>query len=196
MLIKKSVKSIIAKRKNRKDDIVADQLGKKAEMIQSEQEQLLDSASIEQLYDSALSVFVMEKHNQVDRIEDRLEALIFRNESRLSQHLNNKPRFISRPSTKRLWEKKRSQLRTTIKRMKQRLHRVSEIKESMGLFSTKIEELATRKLRAANPELSSSWNAMRESKRKLSISTTNNIQTKNNFSLSHSINHKNSSGAY
>ncbi len=196
MLIKKSAESIIMKYKNRKDGIVADQLSKKAEMIQSEQEQLLDSAAIEQLYDSALSMFVMEKHSQVDRIEDRLETLIFRNESRLSQHLNNKPSFISRPSTKNLWEKKKLQLRTTIKMMKQRLHKVSVIKEGMGLFSTKIEELATRKLRAANPELSSSWSAMRESKRKLSINRINNITTKKSFTLSQSLNHIDSNRAY
>ncbi len=197
MLVKKSVESVKLYRKNKnRDGIVADQLSKKAEMLNSEQDQLLDSASIDQLYDSALSVFVMEKHSQVDRIEDRLETLIFRNESKLSQHLNNKPGFMSRPSTKRLWEKKRLQLRTTIKIMKQRLHKVSVIKEGMGLFSTKIEELATRKLRAANPELASSWSAMRESKRKLSINTTNNLGLRKSFSLSQSLNHKNSGGAY
>ena len=47
-----------------------------------------------------------------------------------------------------------------------RLEAVREIKEGMGLHSPKIEELATRKMRAENPELASDWDAMREAARR------------------------------
>jgi hypothetical protein len=43
---------------------------------------------------------------------------------------------------------------------------VREIKEGMGIYSTRIEEMATRKMRAENPELASDWDAMREAGRK------------------------------
>lgn len=36
----------------------------------------------------------------------------------------------------------------------------------MGLHSPKIEELATRKMRAENPELASDWDAMQEAGRR------------------------------
>ena len=42
-----------------------------------------------------------------------------------------------------------------------RLDAVREIKDGMGLHSPKVEELATRKMRAENPELASDWDAMR-----------------------------------
>nr|BAE19715.1 TraN [Sphingomonas sp. A1] len=47
-----------------------------------------------------------------------------------------------------------------------RLEAVREIKEGMGLHSPKVEELATRKMRAENPELASDWDAMREAARR------------------------------
>jgi len=47
-----------------------------------------------------------------------------------------------------------------------RLEAVREIKEGMGLHSPKIEELATRKMRAENPELAADWKAMREAARR------------------------------
>ena len=47
-----------------------------------------------------------------------------------------------------------------------RLEAVREIKEGMGLHSPKIEELATRKMRAENPELAADWDAMREAARR------------------------------
>jgi hypothetical protein len=50
-----------------------------------------------------------------------------------------------------------------------RLEAVREIKEGMGLHSPKVEELATRKMRAENPELASDWDAMREAARRQAL---------------------------
>ena len=57
-------------------------------------------------------------------------------------------------------------LENLIDRQQARLEAVREIKEGMGLHSPKIEELATRKMRAENPELASDWDAMREAGRR------------------------------
>ena len=50
-----------------------------------------------------------------------------------------------------------------------RLDAVREIKEGMGVHAPRVEELATRKMRAENPELASDWDAMREAARKHEI---------------------------
>ena len=47
-----------------------------------------------------------------------------------------------------------------------RLEVVREIKEGMGIHAPKVEELATRKMRAERPELASDWDAMREAQRR------------------------------
>ncbi len=57
-------------------------------------------------------------------------------------------------------------LENLIDRQQARLEAVREIKEGMGLHSPKIEELATRKMRAENPELASDWDAMQEAGRR------------------------------
>ena len=53
-----------------------------------------------------------------------------------------------------------------VERTEDRLETVREIKEGMGLHSPQIAELATRKMRAGNPELASDWDAMREAARR------------------------------
>ncbi|MET0090824.1 MAG: phosphoribosyltransferase [Candidatus Thiodiazotropha sp.] len=142
-------------------DQAADSLLEAAESLEQQQYSLLDSAPIEQTYQETLVAYVQSKHDQVERIEDRLEALVDRQQARLQQMQSRSPGFLSLPSTKRAWQTQQAQCRARLQVLHHRLDAVREIKDGMGLHSPKVEELATRKMRAENPELASDWDAMR-----------------------------------
>ena len=142
-------------------DQAADSLLEAAESLEQQQYSLLDSAPIEQTYQETLVAYVQSKHDQVERIEDRLEVLVDRQQARLQQMQSRSPGFLSLPSTKRAWQTQQAQCRARLQVLHHRLDAVREIKDGMGLHSPKVEELATRKMRAENPELASDWDAMR-----------------------------------
>ena len=106
------------------------------------------------------------KHDQVERIEDRLEQLVDRQQARLQQLQSNAPGLLSLPGTRRAWQNQQVQQQARLQTLHVRLEAVREIKEGMGLHSPKIEELATRKMRAENPELAADWDAMRQAARR------------------------------
>ncbi|MDX6018618.1 phosphoribosyltransferase [Shewanella indica] len=134
--------------------------------LEREQQALLEAAPVEQSYQEALSLYVQAKHEQVEHIEERLEGLIDRQQASLAQSRSNPPGLLSRPSTKRAWQTLQARQRARIQTLHSRLDAVREVKEGMGLHSPRIEELATRKLRAERPELAADWDAMRESLRR------------------------------
>ena len=142
-------------------DQAANSLLEAAESLEQQQHSLLDSAPIEQTYQETLVAYVQSKHDQVERIEVRLEALVDRQQARLQQMRLRSPDFLSLPSTKRAWQTRQAQCRARLQVLHHRLDAVREIKDGMGLHSPKVEELATRKMRAENPELASDWDAMR-----------------------------------
>ncbi len=119
------------------------------------------SAPIEQTYRETLVAYVQVKHDQVDRIEDRLETLVDRQQVRLQQMQSRAPGLLSLPSVKRAWQSQQAQCQARLQVLHYRLDTVREINEGRGLHSSKIEGLATRKMRAENPELASDWDAMR-----------------------------------
>lgn len=120
------------------------------------------TVSQEHPYRQILALYVQAKFDQVVHIEDRLENLIDRQQARLQQLQASAPGRLSLPSTRRAWQNRQSQQQTRVQTLHNRLEAVREIKEGMGLHSQKIEELATLKMRAENPELASDWDAMRE----------------------------------
>ena len=136
-----------------------------AEAAEIEQQAALEAAPLEQAYQEFLALYVHAKHDQVARIEDRLENLIDRQKARLQQTQASRPGLLSRPDAKRAWQNQQMQQQARLQSMHVRLKAVREIKEGMGLRSPKVEELATRKMRAENPELASNWDAMREAVR-------------------------------
>ncbi|OKP41366.1 conjugal transfer protein [Aeromonas allosaccharophila] len=133
---------------------------------EQEQHAMLESAPVEQTYQEALVLHVQAKHTQVERIEDRLESLIGKHQAQLQQLQANAPRMLSLPSTKRSWQAQQSQQQARLHTLHNRLESVREIKDGMGVHSPKIEELATRKMRAENPELAADWDSMREASRR------------------------------
>ena len=130
---------------------------------------MLGAAPVEQTYQAALASYVEAKHDQVERLEDRLETMIEQQEARLQRTQANTPGLLSRPGTRRAWQAQQAQQQARLQTLHNRLDAVREIKEGMGVHAPRVEELATRKMRTENPELASDWDAMREAARKHEI---------------------------
>lgn len=148
-----------------REDIGADMLTA-AQAAEIEQRAVLEAAPVEQAYTENLALYVQVKHDQVERIEDRLESLIDRQQARLQQTRASEPGRLSLPGTRQGWHNQQLQQQARLQALFARLEAVREIKEGMGLHSPKLEELATRKMRAEHPELASDWDAMREAARR------------------------------
>lgn len=137
-----------------------------AQEAETEQRALLEAAPVEQTYQQTLAFYVQAKHDQVERIEDRLEQLVDRQQAQLQRLQSNAPGLLSLPRTKAAWQQQQAQQQARLQTLHARLDAVREIKEGMGIHSPKIEELATRKMRAENPELAGDWDSMREATRR------------------------------
>lgn len=137
-----------------------------AQEIERELRAALEAAPIEQTYQEALALYVQSKSAQVEHIEDRLENLIDRQQARLQHTQAGKPGFLTWPGTRQTWQSKQVQQQARLQVLHTRLEIVRDIKEGMGIHGSKIEELATHKLRTERPELASDWDAMREATRR------------------------------
>lgn len=137
-----------------------------AKTAEIEQQASLEAAPVEQSYSETLAVYLRAKHDQVEHIEDRLEGLIDRQQARLQQTQISAPGLLSLPSSKRAWQSQQAQQQAYLQTLQARLDMVRDIKDGMGLHSTKLEELATRKMRAENSELASNWDSMQEATRR------------------------------
>ena len=144
----------------------ADSLVERANAEQAEQATLLDTPSIESQYATALAAQVESKHDQVERIEDRLESLIEQQSSRLQQARSQQPGLIALPSTKSKWQQQIQQQQSTMQRLQGRLEIVREIKDGMGVHGPRIEEMAARRLRHQEPGLTSEWDEHQEELRR------------------------------
>lgn len=140
-----------------------------AQDLERAQQALLESAAIEQAYRQAQAAYVQARHAQVERIEDRLESLIDRQQARLQQTQQSRPGLLAMPGAKRAWQSQQAQQQARLHTLQGRLEAVREIKEGMGLLSPRIEELATRKLRAEHPRLTADWDALQEASRRRQI---------------------------
>lgn len=138
----------------------ADSLLERAQEAQAEQVPPLESQ-----YSAALAAQVEAKHNQAERIEDRLENLIEQQASRLQQTQASQPGLFSRPSARNKWQSQIQQQQSAMQRLHGRLEAVREIKDGMGVHGPRIEELAHRKVRAKEPELAKEWEEMRGAER-------------------------------
>ena len=143
----------------------ADGLLERANAEQTEQATLLDTPSIESQYATALAAQVESKHDQVERIEVRLEGVIEQQEAKLHQIEAKQPGILSMPSTRANWQCQIQQQQALLQRLHGRLEGVREIKDGMGLHGPRVEELAARKLRHAEPELAEGWDEMRAAQR-------------------------------
>ncbi len=140
-------------------------LEQQASEVRAEQQALLEAASVETQYGTALAAHVEAKHDQVERIETKLEGVIEQQEAKLHQIQAKQPGILSLPSTRASWQAQVQQQQALLQSLHGRLEGVREIKEGMGLYGPRIEELATRKLRLESPELAEGWDDMRAAQR-------------------------------
>ncbi len=134
--------------------------------LQSENQQttLLDTTSLAAQYNDALADYIQEKQVQVERVEDRLQDLVEQEMINLKDLQASKPVFW-RPAARAAWEEQQAKRQEIIQRLQNRLKHVREIKEEMGLYGPRIEELAIRKLRLRQPRLADEWDAMKTAER-------------------------------
>ena len=143
----------------------ADALLERAQEAQAEQTALLEASPLESQYSAAFAAQVEAKHDQAERIEDRLENLIEQQASRLQQTHASQPGLFSRPGARAKWQSQIQQQQSAMQRLHGRLEAVREIKDGMGAYGPRIEELAHRKVRAQEPGLAKDWEEMREAER-------------------------------
>jgi len=136
-----------------------------AQEMQTEQTALLEATPLESQYSASFAALVEEKHDQAERIEDKLENLIDLQVSRLQQTQAKQPGLFALPGARARWQQQVQQQQNTMQRLHGRLETVREIKEAMGIHNPRIDELAIRKLRAQEPELASEWDDMQEAQR-------------------------------
>lgn len=146
------------------NDAQADALLERVQEVQAEQVALFDTP-LESQYSAAFAAQVEAKHDQAERIEDKIENLIELQASRLQLTQSRQPNILALPGARAKWQQQMQQQKSAIQHLQSRLETVREIKEGMGIYGPRIEELATRKLRAQEPDLVSDWNDMREAQR-------------------------------
>jgi len=150
------------------NDAQVDALFEQAQDMQAEQVALFDTP-LESQYSAAFAAQVEAKHDQAERIEDKIENLIELQASRLQLAQSRQPNIFALPGARAKWQQQMQQQKNTMQHLQGRLESVREIKEGMGIHGSRIEELATRKLRAQEPELASDWSDMREAQRQFQV---------------------------
>lgn len=133
---------------------------------QAGQAALFNANYLESRYGAALAAQVEAKHDQAGRIEDKLEKLIEAQASDLQQTQIRQPGMFALPGARVKWQRQVTQQQNAIQRLHGRLETVREIKEGMGIHGPRIEELASRKLRAQEPGLASEWDELWEARRR------------------------------
>jgi hypothetical protein len=147
-------------------DALPDSLVDRAEEAQAEQAALLEATPLESQYCAALAAQVQAKHDQVDRIEDRLENLVEQQGARLQQAQAQQPGLFALPGARARWQRQLQQQQCQLQRLHGRLEHVREIRDGMAIQTPRIEDLAHRKLRAQEPELAAEWDTLQEAQRR------------------------------
>lgn len=147
-----------------------------AQEIEAGQQALIETAPVEQAYQQTLALYAQAKHDQVERIEERLEQHVARQQVCLMQLPPNIAGLLSRPFAKAAWQQQQARHQARLETLHSRREAVRELKEGMGVYGSKIEELAARKMRAENPGLAADWDSLREAERRNQALTRNQEQ--------------------
>lgn len=149
----------------KRSSLTGENLFLSAKGVEVKQQAIIEGVSVKQNYQETLAIYVQAKHNQAESIKDRLENLINQQQAQLQQTQSNRPSVLSMPGTRKAWQASQVKQQSRLQTLHIRLEKIQEIKESMGLHSTRIEEMATRKMRAENPKLATDWDLMKQAKR-------------------------------
>lgn len=147
--------------------------------LAQQQRAMLSGASTMQTYESALSYYVEAKHTQAERITDRLERSIAAKKQDLRKHAASRPGWLSGRRKRHEWHQQQARGQARLRRLNKRLARVQDIAEGMGLHSPRIQMLATRRLRARQPELVANWRTAREEERREHLAHGRDDQSRN-----------------
>ncbi len=99
---------------------------------QAEQTALLEASPVALQYSAALAAQVEAKHEQVERIEDKLEAIVQQQSATMRQMLSARPGVFSLPASRARWQQQVQRQGMIMQRLQGRLELVREIKEGMG----------------------------------------------------------------
>jgi hypothetical protein len=135
----------------------------------SQAEQLRDQ-QVQQQYNDKLGIYVQEKAEQIDRLQSSLAAALTSEKAQLQAIRQSPPGWTAGKKAHVQWEQQVARRTTRIAQIAQRVDRVGEIEEAAGVYAeTKIEELAERKFRFAEPELAQKWDRIQRKEREASI---------------------------
>lgn len=138
-----------------------------AQTLAFEQTALLESSPLQTRYNQALGEYVEQKNEQAEALEQRLGAMVERQQLQLQQSLSARPGWLATPSARTAWHHQTERCQARLLELQSRLERVQELRHGMGLYSPRIEELAVRRLRAEQPELADQWSLHRQAERAL-----------------------------
>jgi hypothetical protein len=131
----------------------ADGLLEQAQEAQTEQQATLETSSLASEYSAALAAQIEAKQDQAARIEDRLEGMIERQESRLMQIEAKQPGLLALPSQRARWQGQVQQQQALLQRLHGRLENVAKSRKAWA-FTLR----ASRNWRRASSERSNpSW---------------------------------------
>lgn len=136
---------------------IANTLFSDAQALERDSLSALDTATISQLHDGVLSEYVIAKQGQAEALEDRLESLVLAQTAKFQQLQNAKPGLLAKPSARNAWNAALATSSARLETLNSRLQGVKEIKDHMGLHSSKIEELARSKMKFETPALVEAW---------------------------------------
>ncbi|MDD4616399.1 MAG: hypothetical protein PHW76_04680 [Alphaproteobacteria bacterium] len=132
----------------------------KVRELRDEQSSLVETDSPVSLYNEVLAVQIDAKFSQAERLEEKLETLMERQEARLMQIEAHQPGFLSLPKTRSNWNQQILQQQAYMQTLIGRMEVVREIREEMTPHGPRIEELAARKIRFHKPEMAAEFDAM------------------------------------
>lgn len=162
-----------------------------AEGLSVEQAALFEQKQvIEETVDNLFNTFVLEKTEQVERIEERLEGLIANQMVKIQSLQNARPGILSLPSSRQNWSMNVNQAQARLNMLQDRLEDVREIREGMGMNAPKLHELAMRKLRDQEPELIKKFDEVQTAVRVHQLHEKQRQQQKQpsqSFGLKHSL---------
>ena len=140
-----------------------------AEEAARDEQAMLESASVEQTYETTLCDYVQAKQDQAEKIESVLETKVSQAQQQAAAQGKEKPGLFTSAAKKKAMATAQEHKQKRLQQLNMRLEQVREIKDGMGLRVPKIEEIATRKMRRDHPEIAASWDSMREAMRKREV---------------------------
>jgi len=146
-------------------DSVGVQLVEAAQEAHEAQDAALDSGALSSVVEGTVALLIEAKQQQIERIEDRLESLIELHTAKLTQTMAQRPK-VPFPGARAKWQQQQAMQANSLQRLNDRLEAVRDIRNDVGVHTSKVEELAMAKLKHQQPELVADWEEMKQAERR------------------------------